>query len=124
MWLHDIVHDSDGTPRAGWLGAYVLPEHRGASTAQQMWRQMYDASTQRGIESLYIASHHANKRAHAVAERHLGFHRVDIYPAFARCQGEATDFLILSMRQEDIAEAWTLAYERAEQQAHAYERAA
>jgi hypothetical protein len=85
-----------------------------------MWARMREALAPQGIESLYIASHHQNKRAHAVAEHHLGFHRVDIYPAFARCQGEATDFLILSMRQEDIPEAWTLAHERAERQVRDY----
>jgi RimJ/RimL family protein N-acetyltransferase len=116
MWLHDIVWDENGTPRAGWLGTYVLPEHRGRRTTHEMWTLIYEALTTLGVQSLYIASHHANTRAHAVAERHLGFHRVDLFPAFAPCQGTPTDFLILSMREEDKAEAWSLAYERARKQ--------
>jgi L-amino acid N-acyltransferase YncA len=116
MWLHDIVWDEDGTPRTGWVGAYVLPEHRGRRTTHEIWTLMYEALTARGVQSLHIASHHANTRAHAVAERHLGFHRVDVFPAFALCQGIPTDFLILSLREEDKAEAWTLAYERARKQ--------
>ena len=124
MWLHDIVYDTEGLPCAGWLGTYVLLEYRGASTAMQMWNQMRDLLSQQGIESVYIASHHQNTRAHAVAERHLGFHRVGTYSAFARCQGKATDFLIFSMRQADMPEAWTLAHERAGQQVRACAQAA
>jgi RimJ/RimL family protein N-acetyltransferase len=116
MWLHDIVWDENGTPRAGWLGTYVLPEHRGRRTTQEMWTLIYEALTALGVQSLHIASHHANTRAHVVAERHLGFHRVDVFPAFALCQGIPTDFLILSMREEDKAEAWNSAYERARRQ--------
>jgi RimJ/RimL family protein N-acetyltransferase len=113
MWLHDTVYDPDSTPRAGWLGTYVLPEHRGRHTTQSMWLLVRKALTALGVQSIYIASHHANRRAHVVAERHLGFHRVDTYPAFAHCQGVLTDYVILSMRQEDMAEAWALAYARA-----------
>ena len=113
MWLHDIVWSEEGPPRAGWLGTYVLPMHRGRRTTLEMWTLAHQDLTAQGVQSVYIASHHANTRAHAVAERHLGFHPVDIFPAFALCQGEETDFFILSMREEDKAEAWALAYERA-----------
>jgi len=112
MWLHDVVYDPDGTPRAGWLGTYVLPEHRGQHTTQTMWLLVHQALTAIGVQSIYIASHHANRRAHKVAERHLGFHRVGTYPAFAYCQGMRTDYVILSLRQEDMAEAWALAHAR------------
>lgn len=115
MWLHDIVWE-DGIPHAGWLGTYVLPEHRGQHTTREMWRLANAAFTARGVQNFNIASHHANTRAHAVAERHLGFHRVDIFPAFALCKGIPTDFLILSMREEDKAKTWALAYERAGKQ--------
>ena len=113
MWLHDMVYDPDGNPRAGWLGVYVLPEHRGRHTAQTIWLLVHEALTARGVRSLYIASHYANTRAHAVAERHHGFHRVGTYPAFARCQGIPTDFVIFSLRLEDMVEALTLARTRA-----------
>ena len=116
MWLHDVVYDQDGTPRAGWLGTYVLPEHRGQHTTQTMWLLVRKALTALGVQSVYIASHRANTRAHVVAERHLGFHRVDTYPAFAHCQGVLTDYVILSIRQEDMAEAWALAHARARTQ--------
>jgi RimJ/RimL family protein N-acetyltransferase len=114
MWLHDMVYDADGTPRAGWLGTYVLPEQRGRHTTETMWLLVREALLACGVRSVYIASHHANIRAHAVAERHLGFHRVDTYPAFASCQGMPTDYVILSMRQEDMVEAWVLAHARAQ----------
>jgi RimJ/RimL family protein N-acetyltransferase len=114
MWLHDMVYDADGTPRAGWLGTYVLPEHRGRHTTETMWLLVREALLACGVRSVYIASHHANTRAHAVAERHLGFHRVDTYPAFASCQGMPTNYVILSMRQEDMVEAWALAHARAQ----------
>jgi RimJ/RimL family protein N-acetyltransferase len=113
MWLHDMVYDAEGNPRAGWLGVYVLPEHRGRHTAQTIWLLVHEALTARGVRSLYIASHYANTRAHAVVERHHGFHRVGTYSAFARCQGISTDFVIFSMRPENMAEAWTLAHARA-----------
>jgi acetyltransferase (GNAT) family protein len=104
MWLHNMVYDPDGTPRAGWLGTYVLSEHRGQHTTQTMWLLVCKALAALEVQSIYIASHHANTRAHVVAERHLGFHRVDPY------------YVILSMRQEDTAEAWVLAYARARTQ--------
>jgi RimJ/RimL family protein N-acetyltransferase len=116
MWLHDMVNGPDNTPRAGWLGTYVLPEHRGRHTTYTMWRLVHEALSARGARSVYIASHHGNIRAHAVAERHLGFHRVDTYPAFASCQGVPTDYVILSMRPEDMTEAWVLAHARAQRQ--------
>ncbi len=37
MWLHDIVRGEEGAPRAGWLGTYVLPQHRGRRTTHEMW---------------------------------------------------------------------------------------
>jgi RimJ/RimL family protein N-acetyltransferase len=113
MWLHDLVRDEEGIPRAGWLGTYVLPAHRGARTTQAMWFLMRDAVEARGVRSVYIASHWANTRAHRVAEVHLGFHPVGLFPAFACFGGELTDCVILSMRLDDIGEAWALAYERA-----------
>ena len=116
MWLHDLVRDEEGIPRAGWLGTYVLPAHRGGRTTQAMWFLMRDALEARGVRSVYIASHCANTRAHRVAEVHLGFHPVGLFPAFARFGGELTDCVILSMRLEDIGEAWALAYERARRQ--------
>jgi RimJ/RimL family protein N-acetyltransferase len=116
MWLHDIVRDADATPRAGWIGTYVLPAHRGLHTTKAMWVLVHDALQARGVRSVYIASHHANTRAHRVAESHLGFHRVGIFPAFARFGGHPTDCVILSMHREDIGEAWALAYVRAQHQ--------
>jgi L-amino acid N-acyltransferase YncA len=116
MWLHDLVRDATGTPRAGWLGTYVLPAHRGVRTTQTMWAQVRDAVERHGVRSVYIASHHANTRAHWVAEHHLGFYKVDLFPAFTRFAGRPTACLILSMRREDMAEAWTMAYARAHQQ--------
>jgi len=116
MWLHDIVRDADGIPRAGWLGTYVLPGQRGIRTTQAMWTQVRMALETRGVRSVYIASHHANTRAHRVAEHHLGFHKVDLFPAFTCFAGLPTDCLILSMRREDMAEAWAMAYARARQQ--------
>ena len=116
MWLHDIVRDADATPCAGWIGTYVLPAHRGLHTTEAMWLLVWDALQARGVRSVYIASHHANTRAHRVAETHLGFHRVGIFPAFARFGGHPTDCVILSMYREDIGEAWALAYARAHHQ--------
>ena len=116
MWLHDIVRDAEGTPRAGWLGTFVLPAYRGIHTTQAMWTQVRAAVELQGVLSVYIASHHANIRAHRVAEQHLGFHRVDLFPAFTCFAGLPTDCLILSMRREDMAEAWTMAYTRVHQQ--------
>jgi len=116
MWLHDLVWDEDGLPRAGWLGTYVVPASRGARTTQAMWLLIRDALEARGVRSVYIASHHANTRAHRVAEVHLGFHPVGIFPAFARFGGQPTDCMILCMRPEDMGEAWALAYERSRQQ--------
>jgi RimJ/RimL family protein N-acetyltransferase len=116
MWLHDIVRDANDTPRAGWLGTYVLPEHRGIRTTQTMWAQVREALERRGVRSVYIASHHANTRAHRVAEHHLGFHKVDLFPAFTCFAGLPTDCLILSMRREDTTEAWAIAHARARQQ--------
>lgn len=116
MWLHDLVRDEEGVPRAGWLGTYVLPPHRGARTTQGMWLLIRDALEARGVRSVYIASHRANTRAHRVAEVHLGFHPVGMFPAFARFGGHPTDCLILSMRAEDMGEAWVAAYERAHHQ--------
>jgi RimJ/RimL family protein N-acetyltransferase len=116
MWLHDLVRDEEGIPRAGWLGTYVLPAHRGVRTTQAMWFLIRDALEARGVRSVYIASHCANTRAHRVAEVHLGFHHVGLFPAFARFSGQPTDCVILSMRLEDIGEAWALAYERARRQ--------
>jgi hypothetical protein len=81
-----------------------------------MWTQVREAVEMQGVLSVYIASHHANIRAHRVAEQHLGFHKVDMFPAFTRFAGLPTDCLILSMRREDMAEAWTMAYARAQQQ--------
>ncbi len=114
MWLHDIVRDADATPCAGWIGTYVLPAHRGLQTTKAMWFLVRDALQARGVKSVYIASHHANTRAHRVAETHLGFHRVGIFPAFTRFGGHPTDCVILSMYREDIGEAWALAYIRAQ----------
>ncbi len=116
MWLHDIVRSDEEIPRAGWLGTYVLPRHRGRRTTHEMWALAYQDMAAHEVQSIYIASHHANTRAHVVAEHHLGFHRVAVFPAFALCQGVKTDFLILSMREDDKAEAWSLAYERAVKQ--------
>jgi RimJ/RimL family protein N-acetyltransferase len=112
MWLHDLVRGANNTPRAGWLGTYVLPACRGVRTTQAMWALTREALEARGVHSVYIASHHTNTRAHRVAERHLGFYKVDIFPAFALFGGLPTDCLILSMRREDMAEAWTMAYTR------------
>lgn len=119
MWLHDIVWREEGMPRAGWLGAFVLPVYRGFRITLEMWTLFRQEITARGVQSIYIASHYANTRARVVAQRHLGFHPVDIFPAFALCQGKETDFFILSMREEDQAEAWALAYERAMKQVDA-----
>lgn len=116
MWLHDIVREHDGTPYAGWLGTYVLPDHRGRHTTQEMWALTHKAVTALGVRHIYIAAHHANTRAQAVAERHLGFHRVGVCPAFMRCEDIPTDFLILCMHKEDRAEAWALAHARASMQ--------
>ena len=116
MWLHDIVRDADATPRAGWIGTYVLPAHRGLHTTKAMWVLVRDALRARGVRSVYIASHSANTRAHRVAEMHLGFYRVGLFPAFARFGGHPTDCVILSMRREDIGEAWALAYVRVQHQ--------
>jgi RimJ/RimL family protein N-acetyltransferase len=116
MWLHDIVRDTDATPRAGWIGTYVLPAYRGLHTTKAMWVLVRDALQARGVRSVYIASHYANTRAHRVAETHLGFHRVGIFPAFARFGGRPTDCVILCMHWEDIGEAWALAYVRAQHQ--------
>jgi L-amino acid N-acyltransferase YncA len=113
MWLHDLVRGADNTPRAGWLGTYVLPTCRGARTTQAMWTLIREALEAQGVRSVYIASHHTNTRAHQVAEHHLGFYKVDIFPAFALFGGTPADCLILSMRREDMAEAWTMAYTRA-----------
>ena len=113
IWLHDLVRDEAGIPCAGWLGTYVLPAHRGTRTTQAMWFPIRGALERRGIRSVYIASHHANTRAHRVAEVHLGFHPVGRFSAFARFGGELTDCMILSMRREDTGEAWALAYQRA-----------
>src|SRR5262245_13413303 len=112
MWLHDIVRDADATPRAGWIGTYVLPAHRGLHTTKAMWGLVRDALQTRGVRSVYIASHYANTRAHRVAETHLGFHRVGIFPAFTRFRGHPTNCVILSLHQEDMGEAWALAYVR------------
>src|SRR5690242_11256156 len=49
MWLHDLVRDEVGIPRAGWLGTYVLPAHRGARTTQTTWFLMRDALEARGV---------------------------------------------------------------------------
>jgi RimJ/RimL family protein N-acetyltransferase len=119
MWLHDIVWGEKALPRAGWLGAYVMPVYRGSHMTLEMWTLFRRDLTERGVQSIYIASHYANTRACMVAERHLGFYPVDIFPAFALCQGKETDFFILSMREEDKAEAWALAYERAMKQVDA-----
>jgi RimJ/RimL family protein N-acetyltransferase len=116
MWLHDLVRDTDDTPRAGWLGTYVLPAYRGIHTTQAMWELVQEAVAGVGVQSVYIASHHANTRAHRVAEHHLGFYRVDLFPSFALFGGKPADCLILSMRPEDTAEAWALAYTRASKQ--------
>lgn len=113
MWLHDIIRTTNDTPRAGWVGTYVLPEHRGVRTTKAMWEIFYKTLTAVGVQHMYIASHYENTRAHAVAERHLGFHRVGVFPAFASCQGRPTDFLILSMNEADREEAWALAQARA-----------
>jgi RimJ/RimL family protein N-acetyltransferase len=114
MWLHDLVRDADRIPRAGWLGTYVLPHHRGLRTTQAMWHLVREALVTRGVQSVYIASHQANTRAHRVAEQHLGFSRVGLFPAFARFQGTPTACVILSMSREDIGEAWAAAYQRAQ----------
>jgi hypothetical protein len=114
MWLHDLVRDADRIPRAGWLGTYVLPHHRGLRTTQAMWHLVREALSIRGVQSVYIASHQANTRAHRVAEQHLGFSRVGLFPAFARFQGIPTTCLILSMSREDMGEAWASAYQRAQ----------
>jgi len=95
--------------------------HRGRRTTLEMWMLAHQDLTAQGVQSVYIASHYANTRAHVVAARHLGFHPVDIFPDFALCQGKKTDFFILSMREEDKAEAWALAYERATKQVDAKE---
>jgi RimJ/RimL family protein N-acetyltransferase len=112
MWLHDLVRDATGTPRAGWLGTYVLLPYRGSRTTQAMWTHLRWALQKQGVQSIYIASHHANTRAHRVAETHLGFHRVGVFPAFAWFNGVPTDCLILSMRPEDRDAAWALAHQR------------
>jgi RimJ/RimL family protein N-acetyltransferase len=112
MWLHDLVRGADDTPRAGWLGTYVLTTCRGVRTTQAMWTLTREALEARGVRSVYIASHHTNTRAHRVAEYHLGFYKVDVFPAFALFGGTPTDCLILSMRREDMAEAWAMAYIR------------
>ncbi|MGE3537380.1 MAG: GNAT family N-acetyltransferase [Candidatus Tectimicrobiota bacterium] len=116
MWLHDLVRDVSAIPRAGWLGTYVLPAHRGARTTQAMWLLMRARLEARGVRHIYIASHHANTRAHRVAERHLGFHPVGLFPAFARFGGALTDCVILSLHAEDTGAAWALAAERAHDQ--------
>ena len=113
MWLHDLVRESDGTPRAGWLGTYVVPDYRGWHTTQAMWRLVSKDMTTLGVRSMYIASHHANTRAHTVAEQHMNFHRVGVYPAFTLFGGIPTGCLILCMHKEDMAEAWALARTRA-----------
>jgi hypothetical protein len=113
MWCHDLVCAPDGTPRAGWLGTYVLPDCRGEHTTQAMWTLVQRALARQGIHQVYIASHHANRRAHRVAEEHLGFHRVGIYPGFALFGGQPTDCLILSLHQADRADAWACATRRA-----------
>lgn len=113
MWLHDIMRTTFGTPRAGWVGTYVLPEHRGLCTTMAMWEVFYETLTAIGVQHMYIASHCQNTRAHTVAECHLGFHRVGVYPAFAICQGQPADFLILSMNEAEREEAWALAQARA-----------
>lgn len=120
MWLHDLLRESDGTPHAGWLGTYVVPSHRGRHTTQAMWQLICKAVTALGVRSMYIASHHANTRAHTVAEQHLNFHRVGVYPEFTRFRGIPTDCLILCMHKEDRAAAWALAHARASQQLTAH----
>ena len=113
MWLHDLVCDETHMPRAGWLGTYVLPTHRGLRTTYTMWTLVRKALESRGIHSVYIASHVANARAHRVAKSHLGFHLVGVFPAFASFGGQQADCLIFSMRPEDIDAAWIFAHERA-----------
>ena len=81
-----------------------------------MWALTRKAVTTLGVRHVYVAAHHANTRAHAVAERHLGFHRVGFCPAFIRCEGVPTDVVILCMHEEDRAEAWALAHARASMQ--------
>lgn len=116
LWMHDIIRDPDGTPRVGWMGTYVLPDHRGRQTTQAMWELTHNALVELGVQSIYWASHHKNTRSHAIAERHLGLYRVGVYPAFTWFGGEPTDCVIFATYEKDIEAAWHLAKMRVEQQ--------
>ncbi len=116
LWMHDITRDADGTPRVGWMGTYVLPDHRGRQTTQSMWELTHCALVELGVQSIYWASHYKNTRSHAIAERHLGLHRVAVYPAFTLFDGEPTDCVIFSTYETDIGSAWEQATMRVKQQ--------
>ncbi len=116
LWMHDIIRDPDGTPRVGWIGAYVLSGHRGRHTTHVMWTLTHNTFVELGVRSIYWASHHKNTPSHTVAERHIGLYRVGIYRGFTLFGGEPTDCVIYATYEKDIESAWEWAKQRAEQQ--------
>jgi GNAT superfamily N-acetyltransferase len=116
MWLHDVQSDLDGTPCAGWVGAYVLPAHRHTGLAAAMWQHIHMRLEARGVRHFFAAVHIANVRSQVYATRHMGLHVVDRFEKFTRFGGMLTDCLIYTLHPEDAADAWASAQARAQQQ--------
>lgn len=116
MWLHDIQRDPHGRPRAGWVGAYVLPEYRHSGLAALLWQQTRACYEAQGIRSFYAAVHIANTRSQAYATRHMGLHLVGRFRHFTFFGGVLTDCLIYTLHPEDARRAWASASTRAQQQ--------
>ncbi len=115
MWLHDLIHCSDGTVSAGWVACYFLSSYRGRLAKQlgqaaiQHWKAI-------GIVHIFGAIHMANRQSQAFITRGMHFHRVGRFPAFTLYHGQPADLFIYTLYLEDAALAWELATARAARQ--------
>jgi hypothetical protein len=112
MWLHDLIHRSNGTVSAGWVACYFLSSYRGY-LAKQLGQAAIQHWKSKGIVHIFGAIHIANRRSQAFITRGMHFHRVGRFPAFTVYHGQPTDLFIYTMHAEDAALAWELATARA-----------
>lgn len=111
-WLHDLIRDTHGVIREGWIGGWIAKPFRGR-LGLRCWRLVLEDFLARGVVHIHSSVNTANRASLLFNRRMMGFTVVGIFPRLSPYHGVPTDVYILTRRAEDRARAWQRAEELA-----------
>ncbi len=112
LWLHHLVHTTDGVITDAWLGAYVLPDARGRHLVRSMWDDFHPERRALGVDHIHGATRSDNEMACRIGMTQVGMHPVGIYPCFTTFAGVPHDCILMTLHPSDTPRAWAMAFHR------------